>query len=257
MPTESSLLINVNEILSFFDEKPPWADRHSAGVVGMIFEDLAAATLEHCLRKNGSTDVTIRGEPVKQEGQKGPWLDRWIEAELSNGQKIIFQTEIKSLSAHSTGHHPIALDATEDEFKEHEKQNWDREWNSDTNTLIHQRVAKVLIPMKPPAGTEHRQLRPLLVCWQPMGPSDSWERKDQVKGGHLFKVTNVNYQFAFRKPHSWKINPKFTELWVFSISSYLRSIKDEISGQLDLPMPIASNKMRALQRVVQVPSQTD
>ena len=24
MPTESSLLINVNEILSFFDEKPPW-----------------------------------------------------------------------------------------------------------------------------------------------------------------------------------------------------------------------------------------
>ena len=115
----------------------------------------------------------------------------------------------------------------------------------------------MLIPMKPPAGTEHRQLRPLLVCWQPMGPSDSWQRKDQVKGGHLFKVTDVNYQFAFRKPHSWKINPKFTELWVFSISSYLRSIKDEISGQLDLPMPIASNKIRALQRVVQVPSQTD
>ena len=71
MPTESSLLINVNEILSFFDEKPPWADRHSAGVVGMIFEDLAAATLEHCLRKNGSTDVTIRGEPVNRKDRKG------------------------------------------------------------------------------------------------------------------------------------------------------------------------------------------
>ena len=57
MPTESSLLINVNEILSFFDEKPDWADRHSAGVVGMIFEDLAAATLEHCLRRNGAEHV--------------------------------------------------------------------------------------------------------------------------------------------------------------------------------------------------------
>ena len=54
MPTESSLLINVNEILSFFDEKPDRADRHSAGVVGMIFEDLAAATLEHCLCRNGA-----------------------------------------------------------------------------------------------------------------------------------------------------------------------------------------------------------
>ena len=51
MPTGSSLLINVNEILPFFDEKPDWADRHSAAVVAMIFEDFAAATLEHCLRR--------------------------------------------------------------------------------------------------------------------------------------------------------------------------------------------------------------
>ena len=96
MPTESSLKINVNKILSFFDEKPDWADRHSAGVVGMIFEDLAAATLEHCLHRNRVEHVAIRTESVTTGQKKGPRLDRWIAADLACGQKVLFQTEIKA-----------------------------------------------------------------------------------------------------------------------------------------------------------------
>ena len=257
MPTESSLLINVNEILSFFDEKPCWADRHSAGVVGMIFEDLAAATLEHCLRKNGSTEVTIRGEPVKQEGKKGPWLDRWIEADLAGGQKVLFQTEIKSVSAQSTGHKRIMLNASPEEMSEHEQENWDGQWDSNRNTLRDQPMAKVLVPMKRPTGTEDRRLLPLLIYWQPIRPKDHSQKQDHIEGDHLFKVSGVTYNFGFPKPQSWKINPKFTELWVFSISSYLRSIRNEISGQLEFPMPNATKNMQALLRVVQVPSQTD
>ena len=144
MPTEASLLINVNEILSFFDEKPPWADRHSAGVVGMIFEDLAAATLEHCLCRNGAEHVAIRTEPVTTGQKKGPWLDRWIEADLACGQKVLFQTEIKSVSAHSTGHKRIMLNASVEEMRDHEQENWHGQWNSETNTLRAQPMAKVL-----------------------------------------------------------------------------------------------------------------
>ena len=257
MPTESSVLINVNEILSFFDEKPDWADKHSAGVVGMIFEDLAAATLEHYLHRNGVEHVAIRTEPVTTGQKKGPWLDRWIEADLAGGQKVLFQTEIKSVSAHSTGHKRIMLNASVEDMREHEQENWDGQWNSETNTLRHQPMAKVLVPMKRPAGTEDRRLLPLLIYWQPISPKDHSLSQDQVEGEHLFKVTDVTYQFAFRKPRSWIINPKFTELWVFSISSYLRSIRNEISGQLEFPMPNATKKMQALLRVVQVPSQTD
>ena len=253
MPTESSLRINVNEILSFFDEKPSWSDRHSAAIVAMIFEDLAASTLEHCLRKNGATEVTIRPEPVTTGQKKGPWLDCWIEADLANGQKIIFQSEIKSLSAQALGFKTIALDATEAELKQHEQGNWNRLWNPETNTLIHQRVAKVLIPMKRPDCTKNRQLLPLFICWGPLGPSHTLQRQDQVTGGHLFKMTDVSYQFSFPKPHSWKITPKFTELWVFSVSSYLRSIRNENCTHLQLPMPNASQKIRALRRVVQIP----
>lgn len=79
----------------------------------------------------------------------------------------------------------------------------------------------------------------------------------QVEGGHLFKVTGVTYNFGFQKPQSWKIKPKFTELWVFSISSYLRSIRNQYPNPLELPMPTASNKMRALLRVAKIPPETD
>ena len=128
---------------------------------------------------------------------------------------------------------------------------------SRTKTDIEELLAKVLVPMVPPKGTEHRRLLPLLFYWQPIGPKYHSMRQDQVKGGHLFKVTGVTYNFGFPKPQSWKINPKFGELGVFSISSYLRCIGNEISGLLDLPMPNASKKMRALLRVAQVPLQTD
>ena len=81
MPTESSLLINVNEILSFFDEKPPWADRHSAGVVGMIFEDLAAATLQRGRPPTGGLPCPIRARtpgrpsppPIPLRPRSTPW----------------------------------------------------------------------------------------------------------------------------------------------------------------------------------------
>ena len=223
----------------------------------MIFQDLAAAALQHCLLRNGAKHVSIRTEPVVTERKKGPWLDRWIEADLADSRKVLFQTEIKSVSAHSTGHQRIILDASQEELSDHEQENWVGQWNSETNTLIDQPIAKVRAPMKPPAGTANRRLLPLLIHWQPIGPKDHSHRQDQVQGGHRFKVTNVTCQFAFRKPHSWKINPKFAELWVFSISSYLRSIRDEIPGPLELPMPAAASKLRALLRLAQVPPGTN
>ena len=111
-------------------------------------------------------------EPVTTGQKKGPWLDRWIEADLAGGQKVLFQTEIKSVSAHSTGHKRIMLNASVEEMREHEQENWDGQWNSETNTLRHQPMAKVLVPMKRPAGTEDRRLLPLLIYWQPIRPKD-------------------------------------------------------------------------------------
>ena len=256
MPTESSLLINVNEILTFFDEKPDWADRHSAAIVAMIFEDFAAATLEHCLRCNRATNVTIRPESVVPGGQRGPRLDRWIEADLADGQTIIWQSEIKSRSSQSMGYKPIKVNATESEFRERENDNWEKMWDSKKGTLKEATWAKVLVPMKLPQCADDREHLPLLICWQPVGPEDRSNREDQVDGGHLFKVTKVSYDFPFTAPEYCKSDPKFTELWVFSISSYLRSIRNKAPRLLEFQMPNASKKMRALLRVAPVSSKS-
>ena len=257
MPTESSVLINVNEILSFFDEIPDWADRHSAGVVGMIFEDLAAAILEHCLHRNGVEHVAIRTEPVTTGRKKGPRLDRWIEADLDGGQKVLFQTEIKSVSAHSTGHKRIILNASQEEMSDHEQENWDgpvelRKEHAERPT--NGQSAGADEDSRDHREKAHPAAPDLLAA---IRPKDRTQRHDQVEGGHLFKVTGVTYNFGFQKPQSWETNPKFIELWVFSISSYLRSIRSKCPNQLKLPMPIASNKMQALRRVAQITRETD
>ena len=256
MPDDSSLLINVEEMLSFFDEKPDWSVGHSAAVVAMLFEDLAAATFEHCLSKNGATHVLVRSEPVATGRRKGPRLDRWIEADLACGTRAIFQTEIKSLSAQSFGHKTIALDASDTALRQHEQENWNSHWDQERRTLTRSLVAKVLVPMKRPNGTEHRTQLPLLICWNPMKPNNPAERSDLVDGGHLFKVSGVRYDFPFETPPSWwKSEHRFNDLWVFSVSSYLRSLRGALAGPLALPMPNAAKRIRALLRVAQMPTE--
>ena len=101
MPGTSTLRVNVRETLRFFDEKPPWSAQQATAVVAVLGEDLAAAALQHCLEANDASKVTIRTETVGTGGLKGPRLDRWIEADLSSGQRLLFQTEIKNWSAHA------------------------------------------------------------------------------------------------------------------------------------------------------------
>ena len=69
----------------------------------MLGEDLSAASLQHCLESNGASYVNVRPETVGTGRQKGPRLDRWIEADLADGRRVLFQTEIKSWSAWAIG----------------------------------------------------------------------------------------------------------------------------------------------------------
>ena len=67
-------------------------------------------------------------------------------------------------------------------------------------------------------------IRPLLIFWEALGPS---EKTDE----HLFRVCV-------------KDNPgDFSELWVFSVSSYLRSSGKD---KLTLEMPVAAHRLGVL-----------
>ena len=154
-PNRSSVLINVNEILSFFDEIPDWADRHLCRSRRHDLRGPRRRNPGTCLHRNGDEHVAIRTEPVTTGRKKGPRLDRWIEADLDGGQKGLFQTEIKSVSAHSTGHKRIMLNASQEEMSDHEQENLGRPVELRKDTLRDQPMAKVLVPMKTPR--DHRE----------------------------------------------------------------------------------------------------
>ena len=80
--------------------------------------------------------------------------------------------------------------------------------------------------MKRPPGLEGRDSEPLLILWEPVGPKKAGAKN------HLFTVATSS--------------PDFPVLWVFSVSSYLRSLK---GPYIDLPMPHAVRRIQAMNRM--------
>ena len=106
-------------------------------------------------------------------------------------------------------------------------------------------MAKVLIPMNLPSifMWEARSVKPLLVFWEAIGPSN-------LADSHLFKV-DVRYDFPFRRPDNWPDKgtfPEFPALWVFSVSSYLRSLPSE--SKISLKMPTVIDRYDILGRLL-------
>ncbi len=249
------VVINIEETLRFFDEIPDWSEKHATAIVAVLGEDLAAATLKHCLERNGAKHVQIRPETVKTPGRRGPWLDRWIEADLPDGRNVLFQTEVKSWSAHAIGGKVLKLDAPDTEIDNLKRQTWNGQWHSDKQTLKHSYTAKVLVRMTPPTDTENRTLLPMLIYWLVVDQRCTADAEVCAEDDHLFKIRKVAYDFPFRPPDSWDCSKPFEELWVFSVSSYLRFLRRKGCHELELPMPDAVGRLRALARLTKSPSE--
>ena len=220
--------VDVTETLRFFDEIPDWADKQATAIVGVIGEDLNTACLQHYLESQGAK-VRVYPDPVLPGGKKGPRLDRWIGVDGAFEEDVLFQTEIKNWSAHAFGGKTLSIDAPPLEVRKYKRRQWDVRWDAVRATLKDPSTAKVLMPMKLPSQPDmkERTVKPLLVFWEPVGPSDS----------HLFKI-DVNYDFPFGRPDNWPDDGAFPALWVFSVSSYLRSLPSECKISLKMPTVI-------------------
>ena len=242
--------VDLLETLSFFDEKPSWSIGHATGVVGVLGEDLAAGALRHCLEANGAFNVTVRVENVGTGKQRGPRLDRWVEADLPDGRRVLFQTEIKNFSAHAIGGKTLPVDVSPDGLKAYKNEFWQRRWDGAKRTLKHDYTAKVLVRMKPGFDAGSREQLPLIIFWEPMAPARGMRNGYRAKGGHLFSVPNPTCDFSFDVPASWEGHERcFPELWVFSVSSYLRSLA-KVRETVELEMPIAEARLVALNRIL-------
>ena len=89
---------------------------HATGVIGIVGEDLNAVCLQHYLKSQGGQAVVLRnsetGKPlsVTTSRKKGPRLDGLIQITWPDRPTTVFQTEIKSWSAHGFGGVPLPLD---------------------------------------------------------------------------------------------------------------------------------------------------
>ena len=135
LPSASMVRVDVQQVLRFFDEKPPCSRGHATAIVSVLGEDLAAASLRHCLLANGASGVNIRIETVGTGNRSGPRLDRWIEADLKGGRRILFQTEVKSWSAHAIGGKTLAINASAEETRDYRDAYWKGQWDSRRRTF--------------------------------------------------------------------------------------------------------------------------
>ena len=232
--SDSLVTVQVEDLLRFFDEKPDWSLKRATSVVGIAGEDLSAASFQHYVESKGGSACVLRERdstrplPVVQGTKKGHWLDRWIRVKCPDSQGYVFQTEIKNWSSHSISGRKLCVSATAEELKEYKVDRWNRRWDKDRGCLRGSPMSKVLTRMKVPDGVDKCEVRPLLIFWEALAPA---EEVDQ----HLFRV-NV----ASDAPGDFK------ELWVFSVSSYLRSVR---GSTLDLDMPEAASRIGVLGRL--------
>ena len=243
--SETYVTVNVEDLLHFLDEKPWWAVGQATSVVSVVGEDLNTACFQHYLATTGACATVcidkdgIKPKPVTTGRRRGPRLDRWIRVAWPDETRTVFQTEIKNWSAHAIGGKTLSIAASRKELVDYKQSRWNRHWDSDRMTLKDTGTAKVLVRMNPPEGVDENDIRPLLIFWEALGPRD---RGDD----HFFSVNACSRQFPFELPNSWTRFCRTSELWVFSVSSYLRSVS---SPFVELNMPVAVHRLHVLSRL--------
>ncbi|MEQ9618431.1 MAG: hypothetical protein RIG61_04580 [Deltaproteobacteria bacterium] len=195
--------IDIKNLLEFFDEKPITSQRHATSLTQMFGEDLGAALFNHYLNSRGIESRVISNKCTTGK-KSGPRLDRWILTN-ENGYRVLYQTEIKNWSAHAIGGSIIRTMASSDELSEYGKKEWSNIWDSEKSNFKWPTLSKVLFEMKEPTNIEYDEKRPLLIYWIPLCYME--------RSSPFFNVqvkSNI-----------------FDRLWVFSMSSYLRSINTD------------------------------
>ena len=235
VPSSNFLTVDIRGLLNFFDEKPDWAVGHATGIVGIVGEDLNAACLQHYLKSLDGQAVVLRSPdtgrplPVTTGRKKGPRLDRWIRVEWPDRSTTVFQTEIKSWSAHGFGGVRFPLSGSLPELRKRKREQWDNLWDSRGKRLKHPLTVKVLVPMKLPDCVDQAQeVLPLLIFWAALE-----SRKNP--NDHLFQVDVADAEFK--------------ELCVFSVSGYLRGLLSKGVATIELEMQDAALRLWSLNRL--------
>lgn len=223
------ITINTHALLDFYDANPPTGKAHATTMNQLFGEDLGEALLVDYLRKSkkyGEAEV-LSGPCKPPSGGGRKWLDRWVKA-VMEGKDILFQVEIKMLSAHSASGaaKKLPIDATDEMILDYKKKRWELLWDSEQKQFGDGSWDKVFRnKMDSPAKFKHLSIEPLLCVWLSVHPDGA--------PGPMFDVPiTSNY---------------FDKLWIFSMSSYLRSLEEKM---IELRLPNTLERLRWLKRIL-------
>lgn len=240
----SCLRSNIQETLLFFDVAPPDSRKHATAMVALFGEDLGISLSCRRLEERGDSArvVTRRGSPLQPTNGTGHGdrLDRWLLVETA-GVRTLYQVEVKNWSAHAIGGMALPIHADQRLLHEYRIERWQREWDAARATFRDSAVAKVFVRMKPPGHMDDEtgrlvpisppvrseEVQPLVCYWWSIHPSGADEP-------------------LFWNPLRQPING-FTGVWVFSMSSYLRSLN---TPETVLEMPSAARRIQWLRRMI-------
>ena len=101
------MLVDVEAVLRFFDERPLGSPGHATAIVAVAGEDLGVGLLCHYLNARQLRAEALQG-PCTTGKKVGSRLDRWLWVS-GPGSKTLCQVEVKNWSAHAIGIPPHPL----------------------------------------------------------------------------------------------------------------------------------------------------
>jgi hypothetical protein len=220
--------LNLPALIDFYDRKVSQSIGHATAINAVMGEDLAINLFcDYASRNNLSPKIL--SEKCTQGTNSGKRLDCWIE--INEKSKLVhFQTEIKNWSAHAFSGKIIPENASEDDMILYRIGRWENQFDSINKTLRQDPAKKVLIKMRP--LSQYAEIRPLIIFWDAMHPSgDSKE---------YFPV-DVD-------------NESFKQLWVFSMSNYVRNLIKMNVFDIKVEMPSVINRFKWLNNLYQIDS---
>lgn len=215
--------VDVEALLSFFDEDRT-ARPHSNSVKTVTGEELGFALLIEHFKSIGASAEKLKARCTT----KGNWLDGWLKVVEQPNSETYFQVEVKCWSFHGVGGwaQPIPVRSKPDDLAKIKKEVWGSYWAN--GQFIASGLNKVLTPMKPPVAGNIK-IVPLACLWAPLHP--------EGKPESLFYATP-------------KEGSAFSQVAVFSMSSYLRGILDQNgTTRITLELPLAHERINRLQQL--------
>jgi hypothetical protein len=212
--------LSRTKLIKFYDERVKDEGRGSdvSAITALLGEDLLFGLFKHYWENKEKGILEIVSYTCTTGKKKGPRLDGWLKCETDK-ENILYQTEIKNWAAYSFGESQLPLNASEDEIEEFRKDQW--EYYFGETSILHERVAKVLQPMKKPNSYENYVQIPLCCFW-------------------FYIANKAGVSFSRHcYPHGKIVH-------VFSASAYLRGLENDF---IDISMERSERRLELIQEL--------